>query len=296
MKIQSYLFLVILPELSKNFKRVSIEIVQCPDLTQSPFFLVSEGLSGNENIIDVGSPSYLFPIVNKDKVYKFEDLQQITGSDQIFIIGASGSAWPYHGELAANFFKSGNNVKNDTRIVKINHEKQNCITEKLPINETRFAFLANYYSSNGLKGEVLRIECEKRIGPLDFLTSIRQALTKFYGNKLVGLGGVILIETGKVKVHVMPEFSKTPINSEDDLNKWLKFFEIPTPLVGLGYFVSHDPGLDLRLQHFHLYSEHGVGGHYRCDTEPATIKYTAYLNVANNLYRVDQPDGNYSSN
>ncbi|XP_050534413.1 ester hydrolase C11orf54 homolog isoform X3 [Daktulosphaira vitifoliae] len=232
---------VILPELSKNFKRVSIEIVQCPDLTQSPFFLVSEGLSGNENIIDVGSPSYLFPIVNKDKVYKFEDLQQITGSDQIFIIGASGSAWPYH-------------------------------------------------------GEVLRIECEKRIGPLDFLTSIRQALTKFYGNKLVGLGGVILIETGKVKVHVMPEFSKTPINSEDDLNKWLKFFEIPTPLVGLGYFVSHDPGLDLRLQHFHLYSEHGVGGHYRCDTEPATIKYTAYLNVANNLYRVDQPDGNYSSN
>lgn len=108
----------------------------------------------------------------------------------------------------------------------------------------------------------------------------------------------------------MPDFSKTPINSDNDLNKWLNFFEIPTPLVGLGYLVSHDPvifffqsyvqysrlinlitfqGLDLRPQHFHLFSEHGAGGHYHYDTQPATIKYTAYLNLAKNLYRVDQP-------
>lgn len=118
----------------------------------------------------------------------------------------------------------------------------------------------------------------------------------------------------------MPDFSKTPINTETDLNNWLKFFEVSTPLVGLGYLVSRDPviiicliflsrimcyiyllkclfniyfilqGLDLRPQHFHLFSEHGQGGHYHYDTEPDTIKYTAYLSVAKNLIRIDQPD------
>lgn len=57
----------------------------------------------------------------------------------------------------------------------------------------------------------------------------------------LGLGGVILIENGKVKVHVMPDFSKTPLKNETDLNNWLNFFEVSTPLVGLGFLVSRDP-------------------------------------------------------
>lgn len=52
---------------------------------------------------------------------------------------------------------------------------------------------------------------------------------------------MILIENGKVKVHVMPDFSTTPIHNETDLNNWLKFYEVPGPLVGLGYLVSRDP-------------------------------------------------------
>lgn len=56
-----------------------------------------------------------------------------------------------------------------------------------------------------------------------------------------GLGGVILIENGKVNVHVMRDFSKTPIHTESDLNKWLKFYNVATPLVGLGYLISSDP-------------------------------------------------------
>jgi hypothetical protein len=39
----------------------------------------------------------------------------------------------------------------------------------------------------------------------------------------------------------MPEFSKTPLNTETELNNWLNFFEVSTPLVGLGYLVSNDP-------------------------------------------------------
>lgn len=53
--------------------------------------------------------------------------------------------------------------------------------------------------------------------------------------------------------------------------------------------ISNLQGLDLRPQHFHLFSDHGVGGHYHYDTEPTTIKYTAYLKVAKNLIKIDHP-------
>lgn len=110
-------------------------------------------------------------------------------------------------QLAGNVHVSCNNVTNGTRLVKVNPENKSYILEKLPTNETRFALLANYYTSNGFKGEVsitdmiennnkmllntsffkvLRIVCEKRTGSLDFVTSIRQALSKFYGDQVVG--------------------------------------------------------------------------------------------------------------
>jgi len=34
--------------------------------------------------------------------------------------------------------------------------------------------------------QVLKIVCETRNGPLDFVTSIRQALAKYFGDKPVG--------------------------------------------------------------------------------------------------------------
>jgi len=39
----STLISAILPELLDNFENASIEVVQCPDLTQPPFNLTSEG-------------------------------------------------------------------------------------------------------------------------------------------------------------------------------------------------------------------------------------------------------------
>jgi hypothetical protein len=48
------------------------------------------------------------------------------------------------------------------------------------------------------------------------------------------------------------------------------------------------------LQHFHVFSDHGSGGHYMNDVEPATIKYTAYFNIAKNFIRVDQPEAPFS--
>jgi hypothetical protein len=34
----------VLPGLKKNFESVSVEVVPCPDLTQPPFYLATEGI------------------------------------------------------------------------------------------------------------------------------------------------------------------------------------------------------------------------------------------------------------
>lgn len=56
------------------------------------------------------------------------------------------------------------------------------------------------------------------------------------------MGGVILIENGKVRVHVVkPSLTKTPIKSEKELGNLVHFIELSPPSVGVGCIVSHDP-------------------------------------------------------
>lgn len=57
---------------------------------------------------------------------------------------------------------------------------------------------------------------------------------------ILGIGGVFLLKEGKGKFHVMRDFSKTPIENEDQLNKWLKFYNMSAPLIGVGTLVNND--------------------------------------------------------
>lgn len=47
--------------------------------------------------------------------------------------------------------------------------------------------------------------------------------------------------------------------------------------------------MDLRVEHFHCFSEHGQGGHYHFDTTPNEVEYRGYFMLADYVYRVDQP-------
>ncbi|XP_025421115.1 ester hydrolase C11orf54 homolog [Sipha flava] len=287
------------PELSKIFELVSVEVIQCPNLTQPPFYLAAEGLSGNETAMQFGGLPYVMPFGKKEKLYDMKDIMKITGFDPLFVVGAGAGPWPYANicsEFIGNLrMTSNNSVNNRSHIYTIDPKNDQLVHEELPQNETRFSHMAHFFTSNGFRGEVLKIVCEKRIDSVDFVTSIRLALKKYFGNETVVLGGVILIENGKVKVHVCPDYSKTPLDSEKKLKDWLKIYDLPTPLVCLGYVASHDAGLDMMpLQHFHVFSDHGSGGHYMNDVEPATIKYTAYFNIAKNFIRVDQPEAPFS--
>lgn len=72
-------------------------------------------------------------------------------------------------------------------------------------------------------------------------TSIREALKEKYGSSPVGLGGVFTVSHSKTKIHVMRDFSTEPLISDDDVDKWLKFFQVNPPFLSQSVLVSTDP-------------------------------------------------------
>lgn len=112
----------------------------------------------------------------------------------------------------------------------------------------------------------------------------------FTDEKTIGLGGVFLLKEGKAKQHVMDQFSEKPIKTEEELNDWLTFHEMRSPLVAVGTMVTNEADLDLRLQHFHSFSKHNEGGHYHYDVSPDTVEYEGYFNVGHRIVRIDKPE------
>jgi hypothetical protein len=101
----------------------------------------------------------------------------------------------------------------------------------------------------------------------------------------VGLGGVFLGTSGKYRMHVMPDFSSPPPTCSADVDKWLQFYEMSAPIVFLSVFISRDlPGMELRLEHTHGFSEHGDAGHYHYDTTPDDVEYVGYFNIAEGVF------------
>ncbi|XP_076234081.1 ester hydrolase C11orf54 homolog [Calliopsis andreniformis] len=279
--------------LTKNFAEAEVDIVDCPDLTQEPFTLAAPGLNGTPTVLEVGGPSFLLPTPQKNKLYNVKELlNQLEYPKNSLVIGAGAGPWPHinsNCELMMNMKVSPSGVENDTHISSVDKTNGKCVLQTLPNDETRFALLANLFVSEGKPGKVLKVHAKKRTGSDDFIACMQKAIAQHYKDNLVGLGGTFLMCDGKVKQHIMPDFSTTPLNTEAKLNNWLQFFNMSTPLVAVGTFVSSESDVDLRVQHFHSFSNHGEGGHYHIDTTPETIEYLGYFNLGTTLYRVDKP-------
>ena len=184
---------------------------------------------------------------------------------------------------------SDEQVFNETHSAKVNPDGSMEL-HKVPSTETRTALLGNVFLCEGKPGQVLKVVCKTRIGSENFISAVRNTLAEYYtDDKTVGLGGVFLLKNGKANQHVMDDFSKTPITTEEELNNWLKFYEMPAPLIAVGTLVTNEADLDLRLQHFHSFSTHGKGGHYHYDVTPETVEYEGYFNVGARIVRVDKP-------
>ncbi|OWF48632.1 ester hydrolase C11orf54 homolog [Mizuhopecten yessoensis] len=278
--------------LSQNFANVSTSVVDCPDLTKKPFMLVSEGLGGNPRLADVGGPGFLTPTPQTDKKFTFAQIAKLAELPGAFMIGAGAGPCQHVGcnsELMNNILLDSNGgvVRNNAHIAKVNPENNACVLEKLSCPE--FNLMGNFLISEGKSGKVLEVKAGKRTGEENFVSCMRKTLKSYYGDKIVALGGVFLIEKGKANLHIMPDFAKEPLHTNEEVKNWLKFYDMSAPLVCVGELVSHDPGMDLRVEHFHCFSEHGEGGHYHWDTTPEDVQYRGYFVLADYIYRVDQP-------
>ncbi|KAG9339790.1 hypothetical protein JZ751_022456 [Albula glossodonta] len=174
----------------------------------------------------------------------------------------------------------------------INPADGQCLQEKYSdrFSDCDFGLLANLYACEGKPGKVIEVKASRRTGGDSLVTCLRTTLEKNYSDKSLALGGTFVIQKGQAKIHIMPrEFSACPLNSNEEVNQWLKHFTVSAPLICQSVLVSRDPGLDLRVEHTHCFSHHGEGGHYYIDTTPDTVEYLGYFLPAEFIYRVDRP-------
>lgn len=280
--------------LQKNFAEVHVAVVDCPDLRKKPFTLVAEGLSGNAKLLDVGGVPNLFPNLKK-KVYDLNDVAELAKAKGSFLIGAGAGPFNVVGvnsEMMANVrTKNGSEPFNvGTYVSMVDKNDGSCLLKKLPKGCTEFSLMANLFACDGKPGKVIEVRVRRRTGELNFVDSMRFGLGEHYGTQPVGLGGSFAVLQGETHIHVMPDFSETPLRTVEDVNAWLKFYDMKPPLICVGVLISYDPGYDLRLEHFHGFGDDGKhGGHYEWDVTPNEMEYLGYFTVAETLYRIDRP-------
>lgn len=284
-------------QLVTQFAEVHVSVEECPDLRSKPFSLAGSGLSGRTSVCDVGGVPYLVPLAKTDRPpYSMKQISKLLGYSESFMLGAACGPFRAIGtncELMPNISLRSTPegvkvVQNETHVAKLEKNEKGYSLSKI-VNNSEFCLLGNLFASEGKPGRVVKVRVKKRLGKENFVTILREILKAKYGEKHVALGGVFLIKSGKAKIHIMPDFSKSPLKSDDEVNNWLKYFEMSAPLVCLSVFHSTDPGHDLRIEHTHCFSNHGDGGHYHYDTTPDEVEYEAYFNTAEQLHRIDAP-------
>ena len=93
--------------LISNFEEASITVVECEDLTRSPWNLAAAGISGSQRLLDIGGVPYLTTHAQRHKLYDMRDYPSMTGLSKGLVIGAGAAPWPYlnrNAEMMANLF------------------------------------------------------------------------------------------------------------------------------------------------------------------------------------------------
>jgi hypothetical protein len=215
----------------------------------------------------VGGVPYLFPLPRKEKKYSLRDVARMVDLPNALVIGAGAGSSHFVGvncELMPNMVVSEDGI-NRTHATKMVPNSEEYNTFEYQCKDC--GPLANVFLSKGEKGQVLEIRAKTRTGEENFVSCMRKALLAAYGENPVGLGGVFQIKSGKAKLHVMvretnrqcyeylnyirtthththtlqPDFSEKPIATPKEVNNWLKFFEMNSPLICLSVFITTDP-------------------------------------------------------
>ena len=285
--------------LSTNYREVQVQFTTCPNLKEHPYHLASEGICGSPRLADVGGVPYLVPgpAAYRQRVYDLRHVCSQVDVPEGFVLGASACSKHFLGtnaELMPNSMHGFNNT-HTARMVTGTEDPDAHTTERY--HSTEFTLLGNLFISEGRIGRALHVRVKNRIGSKKSLISCMQKIiADHYGltdDKIIGLGGCF-VSLGKTrtKIHIMPDFSETPLNSDEDVANWLKFYETQAPVSHLSFSTSGDvTGFDIRTEHTHSFSGHGDGGHYHgdCNQDGADVEYEGYFSLCEFVYRIDQP-------
>ena len=287
--------------LSNNYKEVEVLIVDCPNLRD--WGCPSEGISGNQKIIDVGGEPYMHDPKFIGAEFDYEEISKMIGSEKSYALGAGSGAMScldgHCGELVIN----ENLITDESKsiIARVGKNKE-CIAEKYTAR--KHGGLGNVFYTDGVRGKVIKIKIKGRSGEQGSLSqAMRKALTdnlQIKDNDHIALGGVFRILNGKVKSHVQPDYKDIKHEYYDPkqmkcVKDFLQFYEPVGPeLQGYCVLWTGDPtGGNLNLResgehtHFHSYTKENIAGHYHFDVTPEEIEYEGYFNTAEEVHRVN---------
>ena len=287
--------------LSSNYKVVEVSIVDCPNLRD--WDCPSEGISGNQKIIDVGGEPYMHDPKFIGAEFDYEEISKMIGSEKSYALGAGSGAMScldgHCGELVIN----ENLITDESKsiIARVGKNKE-CIAEKYTAR--KHGGLGNVFYTDGIRGKVIKIKIKGRSGEQGSLTqAMRKALSdnlKIKGNDHIALAGVFRILNGKIRSHVQPDYKDIKHEYYDPeqmkcVKDFLQFYEPVGPeLQGYCVLWTGDPtGGNLNLResgehtHFHSYTKENVAGHYHFDVTPEEIEYEGYFNTAEEVHRVN---------
>jgi len=275
--------------LAKNFKEVSINVIDCPDLSLEPWKLSSKSIGGIRRIADVGGVDNLHYIENNSKTFLLEEVAKTVGLQGGFVMGPGAGSIQQTGGMLTELMADSNLSTGDihSKFCKVT-ENGGYKLEDYKSNE--IGVLANLLVCEGHPCKVIHVKCSERNGELNFVTCLRKALDESFKDKSVGIAGIFEIKKGKIRAHVMPDFPRKDMLSRKVVEEWLQFYEMKAPLICLSVFISNDKqNLGLRLEHTHFYSAHGDGGHYHFDTTPSEVEYEGYFVICEAAYRLNPP-------
>ena len=287
--------------LSENFKTVEVEVEDCPNLRD--WDCPSEGISGNQKIIDVGGEPYMHDPNFIGAEFDYQEISKIINSEKSYALGAGSGAMScldgHCGELVIN----ENLITSESRsiIARVGSNKE-CIAEKYTAR--KHGGLGNIFYTDGVRGKVIKIKIKGRSGEQGSLPqAMRKALSdnlKIEGNDHLALAGVFRMLKGKIKSHVQPDYADIKHEYYDPeqmkcVKDFLQFYESVGPeLQGYSILWTGDPtGGDLNLResgehtHFHSYTKENSAGHYHFDVTPEEIEYEGYFNTAEEVHRVN---------
>ena len=283
--------------LQDNYDVVTVDVVNCPDLRS--LGCATEGMSGAACLIEVGGEPYAHDPKHRDVEFDSAEIVRSCSGDNAAVLGA-GMAHRHQlgghcGEWIPSFQMNGANKSKAAWV----DSDQSCIVEDY--SSYIHTGLSNLFVSDGVPGPVLKISVETRTGDEGSLPQvIRKSLMGITGaERQIGMGGVFVVESGKVRSHISPDYECVRSDYYDTTSNQvvidiLQYYEHMGPdLLCFSVLWTGDPtggGLHLRDSGEHTHFLHRSGenqaGHYHYDVTPNDIKYTGYFNTGSVVYRV----------